>query len=500
MAKQSLGIPLPVFGHLTTDPVVTLYRQIYERIRSPILAGSLAPGTRLPSSRTLAGDIGVSRSTVELAFSQLEAEGFVTRKVGAGTFVTSAIPERERAPRTSRMPTPPPCAGVGRDSLSQRGRLAVAASRQAEPESAPPGEPLFAACLPSLELFPVRMWHRLVARHSRLWQRESLYLGDAAGYRPLRQALAGYLATARGVRCEWRQIIILTSTQQALDLVARLLLDPGDPVWLEEPGYLGARAALGSAGARVVPVPVDADGLTVEAGIATAPTAQLAYVTPSHQYPTGVTMSLGRRLALLEWAARSPAWVFEDDYDSEFRYTGRPLAALQGLDRGGRVIYAGTFNKVLFPALRLAYVVVPESLVDAFAAGRTIVDGHSPSFMQAVLADFIAGGYLASHIRRMRGLYQERREVLLDAIAGRLAGRIAMKASDTGLHATGWLADGVDDRALSRRAAARGLDLPPLSRYYLSRRAHPGLLFNYAAVPPADILRGIDILATLLDH
>jgi GntR family transcriptional regulator/MocR family aminotransferase len=245
---------------------------------------------------------------------------------------------------------------------------------------------------------------------------------------------------------------------------------------------------------------VDGDGLTVEAGIAMAPTAQLAYVTPSHQYPTGVTMSLGRRLALLEWAARTPAWVVEDDYDSEFRYTGRPLAALQGLDRGGRVIYTGTFNKVLFPALRLAYMVVPDGLVDPFAAARTIVDGHSPSFMQAVLADFIAGGYLASHIRRMRGLYQERREALLDAIAGRLGGRIVMKASDTGLHATGWLADGVDDRALSRRAAARGLDLPPLSRYYLGRRPRPGLLFNYAAVPPADIRRGIDLLATLLDH
>jgi GntR family transcriptional regulator/MocR family aminotransferase len=508
MAKQSVGIPLPVFGHLATDPVVTLYRQIYERIRSPILAGSLAPGTRLPSSRTLAGDIGVSRSTVELAFSQLEAEGFLIRRVGAGTYVTSAIPERDRAPRitaprAARPPATPRPATAGRDSLSARGRVVVTAAQVAEPGAGPmTDEPpcrLFAPCLPSLESFPLPIWRRLVARHSRLWQGESLFLGDRAGYRPLRQALATYLATARGVRCDWRQIIILTSTQQALDLAARLLLDAGDPVWLEEPGYLGARAALESAGARLVPVPVDTDGLTVQAGIATEPEARLVYLTPSHQYPTGVTMSLARRLALLEWATRTGAWVIEDDYDSEFRYTGRPLAAMQGLDRGERVIYTGTFNKVLFPGLRLAYVVVPHSLVDAFAAARTIIDGHSPSFMQAVLADFIVAGYLSSHIRRMRALYQERRDVLLDAIARRLAGRIEVTASDTGLHAAGWLRRDVDDREVSRRSAAKGLDLPPLSRYYLGRRPPPGLLFNYATVPPDDLRGGIDTLATVLD-
>jgi GntR family transcriptional regulator / MocR family aminotransferase len=269
-------------------------------------------------------------------------------------------------------------------------------------------------------------------------------------------------------------------------------------VWMEEPGYLGARAAFQGACANVIPVPVDADGLNVEAGIAKAPTARLAYVTPSHQYPVGVTMSLARRLALLEWATPASAWVIEDDYDSEFRYTGRPLAAMQGLDVGDRVIYTGTFNKVLFPALRLAYVVVSEGLVDAFVAARAIVDGHAPSFMQAVLTDFIVAGYLSSHIRRMRTVYQERREILLDAVARRLADRIKVKTADTGLHAAGWLGEGIDDRAVSQRAAIKGLDVPPLSRYYLSRHSHPGLLFNYATVPPADIRHGIDILATIL--
>jgi GntR family transcriptional regulator/MocR family aminotransferase len=496
MAKQTIGVPLPVFGRLATDPLVTLYRQIHERIRSTILSGTLAPGTRLPSSRTLAADLRVSRNTVELAFSQLEAEGFLTRRVGAGTYVASAIPESEKVPQKARMAATPPAAKSGRSPLSKRGGTVVDAASRAEPGSA--NLRFFVRALPSLESFPIRTWRRLMARHSRLWQGESLFHGSPAGYRPLREALVPYLATARGVKCDWRQIIILTSTQQALDLVARLLLDPGDTVWIEEPGYLGAWAALQSAGAKVIPVPVDADGLTVEAGIALAPAARLVYVTPSHQYPTGVTMSLGRRLALLEWAARAPAWVVEDDYDSEFRYTGRPLAALQALDVGGRVVYAGTFNKVLFPALRLAYVVVPDGLVDAFAAARTIVDGCSPSFMQAVLTDFIAAGHLSSHIRRMRALYHERRDVLLDAIAGRLADRIEVRASDTGLHATGWLKHGVDDRQVSRLAAVKGLDLPPLSRYYHARRSRPGLLFHYASIPPGDIRRGIDLLATVL--
>jgi GntR family transcriptional regulator/MocR family aminotransferase len=496
MAKQSIGVALPVFDRLATDPVVTLYRQIYERVRGAILSGSLAPGTRLPSSRTLAADLGVSRNTAELAFSQLEAEGFLVRRVGAGSYVALAIPERERAPRKVRMATPPPAARPGKEPLSKRGRAVVEAASRAVPGH--PDQRLFARALPSLDSFPLRIWRRLIARHAGRWHGESLFEGNAAGYRPLREALVPYLAAARGVKCDWRQILVLTSTQQALDLAARLLLDQGDPVWLEEPGYLGAWASFQSAGASIVPVPVDDEGVTVDEGVALAPAARLAYVTPSHQYPLGVTMSLARRLALLEWAASAGAWVIEDDYDSEFRYTGRPLAALQALDARGRVIYAGTFNKVLFPGLRLAYVVVPEGLVDAFTGARTLVDGHAPSFMQAVLTEFIVAGHLSSHVRRMRALYHERRDILLDAIAGQLAGRVDVKAADTGLHATGWLGRGVDDREISRRAATKGLDLPPLSRYYHTRRARPGLLFNYASVPPADIRRGIGILATIL--
>ena len=509
MAKHNVGVPLPVFHRLATDPVVSLHVQIHQRIRGTILSGGLAPGTRLPSSRTLAADLGVSRNTVEAAFTQLEAEGFVVRKVGAGTYVASVIPTPERPARKTRAAAGAPPPKPSGEPLSARGRLALAAASRAEiwvrrmnhpfPEAMEqPNRRLFARGMPSLSSVPLRTWRRLIARRARLWHGESLGHGNAAGYRPLREALVIHLATARGVSCDWRQIIILNSSHQAVDLAARLLLDPGDPVWLEEPGYLGAWAPLHGAGAKIVSVPVDDEGLIVDAGLAMAPAARLAYVTPSHQFPLGVTMSLARRQALLAWAARASAWVIEDDYDSEIRYTGRPLAALQGLEPGGRVIYIGTFSKVLFPTLRMAYLVVPESLVDAFVAARTLVDGFSPSFMQAVMADFITGGHLGSHVRRMRALYRERRDVLLDALARRLVGRIEVKRADTGLYATGWLQPGVDDREISRRAALKGLDLPALSRYYHAHRPVPGLLFNYANVPPADIRRGIDILATVM--
>lgn len=509
MAKPNVGAPLPVFHRPATDPVVTLHSQIHERIRGTILSGGLAPGTRLPSSRTLAGDLGVSRNTVEVAFTQLEAEGFLIRRVGAGTFVASSIPAPERLPRKPRMTAAPPPARPAGEPLSARGRLAVAASSRAEiwvrrtngpfPEVLEqPSRRLFARGMPALSSVPLRTWRRLVAHRARHWLGESLGHGNAAGYRPLREALVTYLATARGVVCDWRQIIILNSTQQACDLAARLLLDPGDPAWIEEPGYLGAWAALYGTGATIVPVPVDEEGLIVNAGVALAPAARLAYVTPSHQLPTGATMSLARRLALLEWADRASAWVIEDDFDSEFRYTSRPLAALQGLRADGRVIYAGTFSKVLFPALRMAYAVLPEGLVGAFTAARASIDGFSPSFMQAVMTDFITAGHLGAHIRRMRALYRERRDVLLDAVARRLAGRIEVKSADTGLHATGWLPPGTDDRDVSRRAALKDLDLPPLSRFYHTHPPVPGLLFNFANAPPADIRRGIDILATVL--
>jgi GntR family transcriptional regulator/MocR family aminotransferase len=322
-----------------------------------------------------------------------------------------------------------------------------------------------------------------------------LDVGDPAGHRALREATAGYLGAARGVRCDWRQVLIVSSTQQALDLVARVVLDPGDEAWLEEPGYLGARAALTMAGARIVPVPVDAEGIVVEQGVALAPRARLAYVTPSHQYPLGVTATLARRMALLAWADRAAAWIVEDDYDSEFRYAGRPLASVQGLDRWGRVLYAGTFNKVMFPALRIGYLVVPPDLIEPMTAARAATDGPTATLAQAALADFIDDGHFGAHIRQMRRLYEERRDVLRRELDERMGDVLTVSHADTGLHLTAFLSRGRDDRPLAAAAAAAGLDVPPLSRYYIGRAGRRGLVLNFGGAGPAEIAAGVRALA-----
>jgi GntR family transcriptional regulator/MocR family aminotransferase len=294
------------------------------------------------------------------------------------------------------------------------------------------------------------------------------------------------------------QVIVVSGSQQALDLSARVLLDPGDAVWVEDPGYMGARGALSGAGARLVPVPVDEEGLEVAKGIEREPGARLACVTPSHQYPLGVTMSLGRRLELLGWAGRSGAWVIEDDYDSEYRYTGRPLEALQGLDTGGRVLYVGTFSKVLFPALRLGYLVVPPDLVDAFASARELTDRHPPTVEQAVLAGFIDEGHFVRHLRRMRALYARRQAALVEEAAHELPGLLDVGPAAAGLHLVGWLPEGEDDREASRRAANRGVEAPPVSLYGAELRVRGGLMLGYAAVAEREMRGGVRRLAEAL--
>jgi GntR family transcriptional regulator/MocR family aminotransferase len=300
------------------------------------------------------------------------------------------------------------------------------------------------------------------------------------------------------VRCTADQVIVVSGSQQALDLAARVLLDPGDAVWVEDPGYRGARGALAAAGATLVPVPVDDEGLDVAAGIAQCPAARLACVTPSHQYPLGVTMSAARRLALLEWAAQADAWIVEDDYDSEYRYAGPPLTALQGLDTQGRVIYMGTFSKVLFPALRLGYVVVPPDLVDPFISARALSDRHPPTLEQAVLADFMADGHFARHIRRMRLLYAERQEVLVRTAARRLEGLLDVPPSPAGMHLLGWTPPGVPDHWAATQAATKGVETPPLSAYRLTPGGRAGLLLGYTALDAPTMRRGVDRLAQAL--
>jgi GntR family transcriptional regulator/MocR family aminotransferase len=494
MPKRSTGAILTGIGLARNGPM-PLHRQLYEGLREAILTRRLAPGMRLPSTRTLASELGISRYTVVDAFRQLRAEGYLEGKVGAGTWIartlpddllrpalptiSAAVPMRERRPRSQRSEVQ---MALGRPLLSTRLR---------QPRHSQP----FQVGVPALEAFPGDLWGRLVARHARTMPVSMRGYQHPAGYAPLRRAIASYLATARGVHCTAEQVVVVNGSQQGIALTAQVLLNPGDAVWMEDPGYPGAKGALLGAGARLMPVPIDAEGLEVEAGKARCPEARLAFVTPSHQCPLGVTMSLKRRLALLAWASEAGAWVIEDDYDSEYRYVGRPLAALQGLDSAGRVIYAGTFSKVLFPALRLGYLVVPRDLLEAFAAARLFADMHPPLLEQAVLAEFMTEGHFARHIRGMRLLYAERQAALIEA-ARPLSDWLDLRPSEAGMHLLGWLPGGSDDEAIAQLAARHGVITHPLSRHCLEPSEQRALLLGYASVPIPAIREGVRRLAT----
>lgn len=472
-----------------TSPVA-LHRQLCDRLREAILQGQLVAGTRLPGTRTLAEELGVSRNTVINAFEQLLAEGYVSGKIGAGTYVACTLPETLL--HVASNDPQPRVLQAGGQRLSQRGQQIASTAMT---NFCTRGKPHAFQSIPAVDAFPLAVWTRLVNRHWRQPPPELLSYGEPAGYRPLREAIAAYLTTARGVHCEADQVIIVAGSQQGLSLAAHLLLDPGDVAWIEDPGYHGARCAFGAVGARVVPVPVDGEGLDVAAGLARCPEARVVYVSPSHQFPTGVVMSLERRLALLAWADRYQAWILEDDYDSEFRYTGRPLSALQGLDQVGRVIYIGTFSKILLPALRLGYVVVPPDLVDAFVAARALTDWGSPTVEQAILADFIAEGHFVHHLRRMRTLYAERQAAMLAVASQELAGLLEVCPAETGMSLVGWLPTGVDDQAVARNAAALGVYVRPLSVESMQSLERQGLLLGFAAVDEPAMRAGVRCLA-----
>jgi GntR family transcriptional regulator / MocR family aminotransferase len=347
-------------------------------------------------------------------------------------------------------------------------------------------------------LFPTTLWAQVAARRLRRVSTNLLAGGEALGYRPLRQAVADYLNSSRGVKCTAEQVLILSGAQEALDRTARILLNPGEPVWMEEPGYPGAAVVFHAVGARICPVPVDAEGLDLERGLKKWKSARLVYVTPAHQFPLGVTMSLRRRLALLEWARRSGTLIFEDDYDSEYRYSGRPVPAMQGLDRSGVVIFAGSFSAVLFPALRLGYLVVPPDMVDVFAAAESVSTHHPPLLEQAILCDFITEGHFARHIRRMRELYAERLSVLLEAARDKLADVLEISTVEAGLQTVGWLKRGIRAERIAELAAKRDLEVVPLSHYASGRSRREGLILGFAAVDPRELRRGVEQLARIL--
>ena len=471
---------------LDAQSTTPLFRQLYDAVKKAILAGTLGAGTQLPPTRELSELLGISRQTVLNAYAQLMAEGFLSGTVGRGTFVSGklSLPPASK-PKKQDVPLRP---------LSERGRRFVGEPARLNTHSSTPRA--FRIGMPGLDVFPFEVWARLEARR---WRRPQHHLGydDAAGYAPLREAVAAYLRTSRGVQCDAQQVLITSGSQQALFLIASLLLSPGDAAWVEEPGYRGINASLHASEARVCHVPVDEDGMCVSYAAKHYPDAKLVYVTPSHQLPLGITMSLQRRLELLAWAAEKKVWVVEDDYDSEYRYTGPPLASMQSLDKAGCVIYTGTMSKVLFPSLRLGYMVLPPALVDAFVQGKAIIDRHTATMPQMVLADFINEGHFSRHIKRTRDVYAERRSTLLHAIAQHVPGEFSIGSADAGLHFAVNFRTGRDDREVTRIAQERGIELRALSSFYNApqpSRAIPrtsGLLLGFAAVREADLKRGV---------
>lgn len=498
--------------HLEPGSDVAMHRQVYDALRDAILSCRLAPGARLPSSRALATELGVSRTTITVAYEQLRSEGYISGQRGGGSRVECTLPDavlQVPASRRVREPRPAPIADAITDPpivLSRRGALlARAGARLLGNAGTPPVA--FRLGMPATDVFPTALWSRLTARR---WRHSAIELGDGhpAGDPVLRDAIAGYLTNARGARCTKEHIIIVSGTQQALDLAARVLLDPGDAVWVENPGYGGAQAVFAASGADVIPVPVDDDGLDVAAGERMAPSARMAYVTPSHQFPLGAVMSASRRLALLAWARRAGSWILEDDYDSEFRYAGRPLPCLQGLDAENRpdgaparVLYIGTFNKILASGLRFGYLVVPDVLIDPMRAARASMDRHPPTPLQGVLTDFIVEGHFARHIRRLRALYAERQAVLLRVAASELGDRLTLAPDCAGLHLVGALRSDADDVEIARRALRDGVETTPLSTFFarpanlLTRR---GLLLSYAGFSERAITDGVRRLAQSL--
>jgi GntR family transcriptional regulator / MocR family aminotransferase len=464
----------------------SLQSQLYRQVRDLIMSGQLAKGIRLPSTRDLVGQLGTSRNTIVYAFERLVAEGYLDTRVGSGVFVADLRLNTNPRATTARVNGPP----THSPSISTFEKIRIS------PDYPTSRVRPFRPCQPAVDEFPLRTWNRARSIALRLQRTEIFFEADSAGAPRLRRALATYLRDARGVRCDAEQVIITSGAQQALSLIGATLIEPNEPVWIEDPGYLGARAALMRAGGALVPIPIDNEGMRIPPlnGI-TVP--RLIYVTPSRQFPLGTTMSLPRRLALLEFARTNGAWVIEDDYDSEFRYVDRPLPSLQGLANNECVIYVGSFSKVLFASLRLGYLVVPPQLVDVFRNEKAVMDGSTHVIDQATAAVFIQEGFLSTHVRNMRGLYRERRDFFLLEANRQLGGAISFPPVEAGMDAIGWLAADTDDVATSKRIAAVGVDTPPLSAYSLNV-GPPGLVFGFTAYPASAVRSAIQRIGRCL--
>ncbi|WP_233866931.1 MocR-like pyridoxine biosynthesis transcription factor PdxR [Paraburkholderia adhaesiva] len=500
-----------------------VYRQLHRLLQQAILSRELPPGTRVPSSRLLAAELGIARNTVTQVYEQLVLEGYVSSATGRGTFVADSSPDEivganesgymgtdqmplargvaaSLAPAAAPLSSPvAPTAGTyssreAARALSSRGARLIAGAGVSKRQGG-----AFMPGVPDVSRFPSRVWTRLHNKYWRSLRPDLLTYAPGGGLALLRHVLADYLRTSRSVRCSPEQIVITTGIHQSVDLAVRLLTDSGDVIWTEDPCYWGLRSVLHVSGLKSRPIAVDSEGINPSADDFAAP-PKLILVTPSHQYPLGMVMSLARRRMLLEYARQHQCWIIEDDYDSEFRYGSRPLASLQGLDDAGQVIYVGSFGKTLFPGLRVGYLVAPEPLAESFAMASAELYREGQLLQQAVLAEFIAEGHFTSHIRKMRGLYGQRREALLHAAANRYGDALPAMGGDAGLHVVMQLPESCDDRAVAEAALARNIVVRPLSGYYAERsRAASGLLIGYACVPDEEIAPAFNTLAEAID-
>lgn len=478
---------------LDPDDKQPLHRQLFLKLQRAILEGLIKPGTRLPSSRLLSTDLKVSRNTVLSAFDQLTSEGYITSRVGAGSYISDQIPdELLQQQKTSAQSTSAP----RHIPLS---KMAQSIGTTAKRRLYHGGE--FSPGTPELDQFPFEDWARLLGKHWRHPKKHALVGNPIGGSTILREALAEHLGQTRAVRCTPEQVIILSGSQQAIHLVIKAFAEAGDHIWMEEPGYPGTRSSILSAGATPVPIPIDEQGFNLAHAKKVAPDARLACISPSHQYPLGQTMSLPRRLDLLQWARDENRFILEDDYDSEYRYTGRPLSSLQGLDTDNRVLYVGTMSKVMFSGLRVGYLVVPPDLTDVFLALRRDVDGHSPSVAEAALAEFISEGYLAAHIRRMRILYERRQTTLIQLLEHKMGNFLTVEAQASGMHLVAYLRPDIKDRLVEEASRTNGMLLRALSGYYqIQGHAQNGLVIGFAGTNEKEMPQLVDKLAVIVKN
>jgi GntR family transcriptional regulator / MocR family aminotransferase len=475
-----------------------IHRQIYEWFQSAIAEGRLRPGGLVPSSRGLASELGVSRIPVVNAYEQLRAEGYFETLVGVGTRVAKFIPIQSVT--VGKAPQPGVISGSASKSTGRQISRRAAVWNKSPMQPWVNGRSTFRVSLPALDHFPIDIWSKLIAVQSKAISRSMLAYGDAMGYGPLREAIADYVRAVRGVRCEASQILVTTGSQQGLQIALQVLLNPGDRVCVEDPGYPGARQAFAMADAEIIPIKVDTEGIVVSELLRKGGLAKLVYVTPSHQYPMGMTMSAARRMQLLNWAARNGTWIIEDDYDSEYRYDSRPIASLQGLDSNARVLYMGTFSNVMFPALRLGYLVLPPNLIAACRGAKNCMDIFCPTLNQAVLEQFIHEGHFARHLRRMRMLYIERRKALVSALQSNLGSSVEISGAEAGMHLVILLRPGVDDLTVSTDAAHKGVAVMPLSSCRISLGERGGLILGYGGVSVQSIHDGVRKLRDCLER